>query len=367
MAHHQNNETDHSRVSRSGGRLPISRSETPASIPTFVLGPLAVRGKCANGQYHPPLATTEASLPAGLNRGNKLLNAVGGPTVRILKDAMSRCPVLECQTLEKAAHVPSLVREQWTRLQGIAAEESRHCRLVDANTWVMGRLAFVRFCFETDDAMGMNIATIAADRLARDLARECGGAVLSVSSNLCCDKKAAAINGLLGRGKTVTAEVEIPEDQVRKILRVEVEAFCKLVHVKHFVGSSIAGANGYNNAHCANIVAGVFAATGQDLAQIVESSMAITYAESTKAGLYMSLLMPSLEVGTVGGGTGLPYAQRHLAMMDCTPDVAGDGASSRRLAEIIVAGCMAGELSLLACLAENKLGSVTKSLRCIAE
>ena len=45
---------------------------------------------------------------------------------------------------------------------------------------------------------------------------------------------------------------------------------------KNLVGSALAGAIGGFNAHAANIVAAVFLATGQDMAQVVESSQCLT-------------------------------------------------------------------------------------------
>lgn len=170
------------------------------------------------------------------------------------------------------------------------------------------------------DAMGMNMLTKGSNSVADALCSRFPGMKLeSLSGNLCTDKKPSAVNWLLGRGKSVTCEVRIPEKVLRSVLKCRIEDIVKLNTVKNLVGSSLAGALGGSNAHAANIVAAIFLATGQDMAQVVESSHCLDYMEEEGEGeerrLYMSVTMPSIEVGTIGGGTGLPPQHACIDLM----------------------------------------------------
>ncbi|MCS6788893.1 MAG: hypothetical protein NZ733_06355 [Aigarchaeota archaeon] len=159
---------------------------------------------------------------------------------------------------------------------------------------------------------------------------------VSLSGNLCTDKKPAAVNWVMGRGKTVSAEAVIKRDVVGSVLKTTPEAVMKVVSAKLYVGSALAGALGGFNAHVANVIAAVFIATGQDLAQVVESSESITYADITPAGdLYFSLTIPSLEVGTVGGGTWLPAQRAALSIMGVAGPGDPPGTNARKFAEVV--------------------------------
>ena len=86
----------------------------------------------------------------------------------------------------------------------------------------------------------------------------------------------------------------------------------------------------------------MFIATGQDVANVAESSAAFTYAELRENGdYYYSVTIPSLIVATYGGGTGLPTQRECLELLGCS----GTG-KVRKLAEIIAATVLCGELSL---------------------
>ncbi|CAK4104750.1 unnamed protein product [Aphanomyces euteiches] len=183
--------------------------------------------------------------------------------------------------------------------------------------------------------------------------------LVALSGNVCTDKKSAAINWLEGRGKSVVADAVVKADIVTKVLRTSVDALVDLNIQKNLIGSAMAGSLGGFNAQAANILTAIFLATGQDPAQNVESSSCMTTMEKTSDGdLYISVTMPSIEVGTVGGGTHLAPQKSCLGLMGCAPDQThkeGSESGSRRLACAIAAGVMAGELSLLAALATNEL------------
>ncbi|VDN23559.1 unnamed protein product [Gongylonema pulchrum] len=180
--------------------------------------------------------------------------------------------------------------------------------------------------------------------------------ILSLSGNYCVDKKASAINWIKGRGKSVVSEATIPAAVVQSVLKTTVDAMVRLGQAKLMIGSSMAGTVGGWNAHAANVVAAIFIATGQDVAQLVSSSMCLTVMEKTELGdLYISCSMRCLEVGTVGGGTVLPAQRACLQMLGCSPPTSVPGECSTRLAEIVCATVMAGELSLMAAQCSNDL------------
>jgi len=172
------------------------------------------------------------------------------------------------------------------------------------------------------------------------------------------DKKPSAINWVEGRGKSVVSEAVVPASVVEKVLKTSVSAMVDLNKTKNLIGSSLAGSIGGNNAHAANIVAAMFIATGQDPAQVVTSSNCITLMEpwgDDKRDLYISCTMPSLEIGTVGGGTGLPAQSACLQMLGVKGANVVPGDNASRLARIVCATVLAGELSLMASLAAGHL------------
>src|SRR5699024_2190936 len=90
-----------------------------------------------------------------------------------------------------------------------------------------------------------------------------------------------------------------------------------------------------------------YLATGQDAANLVEGSQGVVWAEDRGEGLYFAVALPHLIVGTVGNGKHLPYIDEAMARMRIGQTSAA-GADSRRLASLIAASVLAGELSLLA-------------------
>ncbi|MFX0194668.1 MAG: hydroxymethylglutaryl-CoA reductase [Candidatus Hodarchaeota archaeon] len=337
----------------------IVRHRYVTAIPTFVLGPLTFHGSIGDEEVCIPFATTEAVLPESIQRGIRAVNLSGGCNACLVADAMTRCPVFEAKSVRQALDVRRKIQKNIHVLQNIARETSGHLELTSSTCWVVGRFIYIRFAFDTGDAMGMNMVTIATEKLCAWVTERTEARVISLSSNMCSDKKAAGVNFLLGRGKTVIAEASILESVLQDVLHTSARAIVKVVIAKHFVGSGLALAQGFMNSHVANVLAGVFLATGQDLAQLVESSMGIVLAEEEERGsLYLSATIPCLEIGTVGGGTSLPYAKRSLELMGCLDRDSKTGESAKRFAEIIAGTCLAGELSLLACLAEGTLAEV---------
>jgi hydroxymethylglutaryl-CoA reductase (NADPH) len=236
------------------------------------------------------------------------------------------------------------------------ASTTSHGSLTQIEFFPNGRSLHMRLSFQTGDAMGMNMCTIASEAICEVISKNTGAELVSVSGNMCTDKKPAAINGINGRGKTVVAEVTLPKDVVESKLHTSVSAFVETNTRKNLVGSAMAGSLGFN-AHAANMVAALYIATGQDPAQVVEASNAMTVAEDVDGDLYMSVRMPSVEVGTVGGGTKLPAQSEALEMIGCT----GSG-KAMKLAELVAVTVLAGEISTIGAQAAGHLGKAHSEL-----
>ena len=329
-----------------------------AQVPMGIVGPLKINGEYAKGEFYVPLCTSEGALVASVNRGCRAITLSGGAKARIIRDYMTRAPVFETPSIEKALELVSWVKEHYDEIKKVfeATEKHGFLKLLDIKPWILGKYVWLRFEAYTFDAMGMNMVTKGADAAGRYIEKETGYAkMISLSGNLCTDKKPGAINWLLGRGKTVTAEAILKRDVVKEVLKTTPEAMHKVNIVKNWLGSGYAHAYGLN-AHVANIIAAIFIATGQDVAQVVESSMAITVTDVTEDGdLYISVTLPSLEVATVGGGTHLPYAREALSIMGCSGPGNPPGSNVKKFAEIVACTALAGEISLIAALAAGHL------------
>jgi len=327
-------------------------------LPLGIAGPLNI-----DGQILPiPMATTEGTLVASTSRGCKALNAGGGVTTVLTQDAMTRGPALEFPSVVSAARAKRWIdsQEGASIIKSAFDSTSRFARLSSLRCVLAGRTLYIRFATSTGDAMGMNMISKGVEKSLDIMQNEHFPEmrVLSLSGNYCTDKKPAAINWIEGRGKSVVAEAIIPGPTVKSVLKTTVADMVNLNLKKNLIGSAMAGSIGGFNAHAANIVTAIYLATGQDPAQNVESSNCMTLMEAINDGkdLLVTVSMPSIEVGTVGGGTILSPQRAMLEMMG----IAGahpttPGANAQRLARIIAAGVMAGELSLMAALSAGHL------------
>ncbi|MCQ2085154.1 MAG: hydroxymethylglutaryl-CoA reductase (NADPH) [archaeon] len=325
-------------------------------IPLGYAGPVKISGEYANGEFIVPLATTEGALIASISRGMSVINAAGGSRTRVFGDYMTRAPVLRVRDLEHACQTIQWIDAHEDEIKEAVKSTTSHGRLAKIEKFPMGRGLYLRFYFETGDAMGMNMATIASEAACRLIEEATGAELVSVSGNMCSDKKAAAINMIEGRGKTVVAEALIPSEIVEQKLHATAEAIVETNVRKNLIGSSMAGTLGAN-AHAANMVAAFYLATGQDPAQVVGGSLTLTDCENVDGNLYISVRMPAVEVGTVGGGTSLPTQSECLNVLGCK----GNG-KARKLAEILSVTVLAGELSTLAAQAAGQLGKAHAEL-----
>ena len=333
-------------------------------IPMGVAGPLKINGEYAKGEFYIPLATTEGALVASVNRGCSALTEAGGIKTTLIDDKMARAPLLKCPDARRAREVAEWVQNNIGYLQEEAVlKVTRHGKLRGVKPFIVGNNLYLRFEFETGDAMGMNMVTISSEEIMKVIEEKFPDVkYLALSGNLCVDKKPNALNFIEGRGKTVIAEAIIPREIVEKKLKTTPELIAEVNYRKNLVGSAQAASYGFN-AHFGNIVGAIFLATGQDEAQITEGSHGITLAEVTPEGdLYISITMPSLEIGTVGGGTRVPTQREALSIMGVAGGGDPPGSNAKKFAEIIAGAVLAGELSLLAAIAAKHLAKAHKEL-----
>jgi len=326
-------------------------------VPVGVAGPLRITSVNTaithRAEYYLPLATTEGALVASVNRGCKAITESGGAVVAHHRAGASRGPVFRVDNLAHSERFYTYVREHFSELQKVAAATSGHLRLVKLIPRGVGKYRYVRFMFDTQDAMGMNMVTIASQALASHIEQATGATCVSVAGNFDTDKKPAWLNAIENRGIKVWAEVTVPQSVLSGVLKTTAQRVYEVWLAKCMIGSAVSGSMGFN-AQYANVVAALFLATGQDIGHVGEASVGITTAEVVDGGdLYMQAVLPDLMVGTVGGGTGLATQKEALELLG----VAGgdSGKHAETFAEIVGAAVLAGELSLLSSLEEGSL------------
>ncbi|KAG9142097.1 hypothetical protein Leryth_016323 [Lithospermum erythrorhizon] len=326
-------------------------------IPVGVVGPLLLNG-C---EYTVPMATTEGCLVASTNRGCKAIYASGGATCVLLRDAMTRAPVVRFLTAKRASELKFFLEDplNFDTLAVVFNKSSRFGRLQSIQCSIAGKNLYIRFSCSTGDAMGMNMVSKGVQNVLDYLQTDFPDMdVIGISGNFCSDKKPAAVNWIEGRGKSVVCEAIISEEVVQKVLKTSVSSLVELNMLKNLTGSALAGALGGFNAHASNIVSAIFLATGQDPAQNVESSHCITMMEAVNDGkdLHVSVTMPSIEVGTIGGGTQLASQSACLNLLGVKgANKESPGTNSRLLATIVAGSVLAGELSLMSAISAGQL------------
>ncbi|HEY1908907.1 MAG TPA: hydroxymethylglutaryl-CoA reductase, partial [Myxococcaceae bacterium] len=325
-------------------------------VPVGVAGPLALDGAAARGTYYLPLATTEGALVCSASRGALALTGSGGVQARVLGRQMTRAPLFAFGSFAAAGGFCAWLASHLAELQQRTHDVSRHARLVAVQPLMLGVNVVARFVFETGDAAGQNMTTACAWHLCRFIDQQLHDDPLLapqtfyVESNASLDKKVGFASWLGGRGLRVMASATLTDPICRRVLKVSTEQLLWAYH-RSMEAAVQVGMIGHN-VNVANVVAGAFIATGQDVACVHESSLAQLTLQAAPGGLHVSMMLPSLIVGTVGGGTHLPRQQELLELMGC----AGSGGVDR-LAEIIAGFSLALDLSTLAAVAGGQFAA----------
>ncbi|CAA2984096.1 Hydroxymethylglutaryl- reductase [Olea europaea subsp. europaea] len=308
-------------------------------IPVGIAGPLLLNGRMPRGQHQQGLQSY----------------------LCIWGDGMTRAPVVRFASAKRATELKFFLEDplNFDTLTVVFNKSSRYARLQGIQCAIAGKNLYIRFSCSTGDAMGMNMVSKGVQNVLDFLQNDFPEMdVIGISGNFCSDKKPAAVNWIEGRGKSVVCEAVINGEVVAKVLKTTVSALVELNMLKNLTGSAVAGSLGGFNAHAANIVSAIFLATGQDPAQNVESSHCITMMEAVNNGrdLHVSVTMPSIEVGTVGGGTQLASQSACLNLLGVKgANKESPGSNSQLLATIVAGSVLAGELSLMSAIAAGQL------------
>ena len=320
-----------------------------AQIPMQFVGPLKVTGPVLDGEFEVPLATYEMPLWPSVNRGARVsMKCDAGIQCTVVDDRMTRSVLFEAPDATAAVQALEKMKAGFHHLAKVVEGTSRFAKLIDIHSQIAANLLFIRFEFTTGDASGHNMCTQAAEALMEHILEKHPDLKYgSISGNYCSDKKATAVNGILGRGKYVVAEITIPEKLCRRYLKTTPAKVVQLNIRKNLIGTLLAGGLRSANAHYANMLLGFYLATGQDAANIVEGSQGVTIAEERDGDLYFSVTLPNLIMGTVGNGKGLDFVLENMERMGLTGNLE-PGENSKRLACLCAAQVLCGELSLLA-------------------
>jgi hydroxymethylglutaryl-CoA reductase (NADPH) len=321
---------------------------TTASVPMRHVGPIKVIGADLEDELMVPLATYETPLWHSVGRGARVSKLAGGIRATLIDDRMSRSILLEAPDAGVALQAVNGLKARLPELNAVVAESSRFARLIGLNSQIVANLIYLRLEFSTGDASGHNMVTHAADRLFPWILNQYPRLrYVSISGNYCSDKKATAVNGILGRGKYVVTEVLIPRDLCERRLKTTPAKMVELNVKKNLIGTLVA-----------NMLLGFYLATGQDAANIVEGSQGIVHAEVRGDDLYFSATLPNLILGSVGNGKGLDFVEDNLRRLGCKEE-REPGDNARRLAIWCAATVLCGELSLLA--AQTNPGELMES------
>lgn len=317
----------------------VGTVETPVGI----AGPLLVNGGAGARRYNVPLATTEAALVASYNRGAAVLTEAGGCNARVVSEGVSRTPMFAFRNLVEAADFAAYVESGVEQMKARVADVTRYGRLDRVRCVIEGNHVYVDLRLLTGDAAGQNMVTFVADALCRSLLSESPVSPTHwfLEANLSGDKKATTRSLAGVRGKRVIADVTLSRKLVRDRLHTTPERM-----VDYWIGGALGGVMSGTTGvqgHFANGLAALYLACGQDIACVAESATGITRMELDRnRDLYVSVTLPNIMVGTVGGGTGLPSASACLEILGLT----GPG-NSRALAEVCGATVLAGEISII--------------------
>lgn len=312
-----------------------------AQVPIGLAGPLLVNGEHAQGEFYVPLATAEGTLVASYNRGMRLLYECGGVTTTILDDRMQRAPSFLFPSAREARAFGQWLRENFDQIKAAAESTTTTGKLIEIEQYSASRMLYTRFDYTTGDAAGQNLTGKATQAACKWIVEHYPGIEqFFLESNFATDKKSSQVNMLHTRGKRVVAEAVVPNDVIQRVMRSNTELMFRARQVSN-LGGFMSGVNN-NGAHSANGITAMFIATGQDAANVAESSAAFVHAELRPNGdYYYSVTIPSLIVATYGGGTGLATQRECLELLGCY----GSG-KVNKFAEIVAATVLCGELSL---------------------
>ena len=349
----------------------MKEADISTHIPTKIIENLTFTFNKISYQIDVPISTYETPLFYSIQRGAKV-SQKSPINIAILNDCMTRSAIFQCENIADMQAFLKIIdkkRAQNDYFQNIINQTSKHCHLLKIENQVIGNLVYIRFSYDTSEASGHNMTTIATNDISKELVKLAKNNNLDVlyisnSGNTCIDKKVSAINSISGRGKHVVAEINISRQICEEILHTTPEKIVELNTKKNLLGSILAGSLCSANAHYANMLASIFLPLGQDIANIVEASQGITYCEVKNSNLYFSVNLPNIICGCVGNGKNLNFVQKNLQLIGCLDEnIKPIKNASQLLSGIIGSVVLCGELSLLSALTNQD--ELTKSHKAI--
>jgi hydroxymethylglutaryl-CoA reductase (NADPH) len=326
-------------------------------IPVGIIGPLRINGLNANGDYHVPMATTEAALVASYARGAYAATKAGGISTAMLYEGVIRTPAFVLGSLLDSGRFVEWIVDNVDDLKVAAETTTRYGKLSSIEPMVDNNVVFLICRYTTGDAAGQNMVTIATDALCHRIATDSPIPIERwyIEGNFSGDKKASFLGLVTGRGRKVSASLTLPASVVEGTLGTTVADMLAYGQIAN-LGSHLSGQLGAQ-AHFANGLAAIYIATGQDAACVAESAIGITRMEARGDDLFCSVTMPNILVGSVGGGTGLPSQSAGLNILG----LRGEG-KAPALAEVVAATCLCGEISIVAAIAAGDFTRAHESL-----
>ena len=308
-------------------------------IPMAIAGPAVIDGQYAKGEFPIPLCTIEGSLAASMNRGLYASSLCGGMKVKHFRQELSRSPIFIFDDLKKSIEFQGWITEHNEEIIKAAQSTTKYGKVLRIDQHAIQNYVLLDFILDTGNAAGQNMVTLATNVACEYIRKETGHKFF-LDSNLASDKKASSRNMILGRGHGVIAETHISKSVMSRVLNVDPDFVIE--NWTYFpIVSAMAGTLG-NAIHASNALTAIYLATGQDTACVAENSVGHFTVEKVDDGITWRLTLPSMTVGTVGGGTRLNQQQQNLKLLGCD---SGEH-SSRKLAEIIAAAALGLEISL---------------------
>ena len=330
-------------------------------IPVGIVGPLKYNYKDGKEDVFCPVGTLEGALVASMNRGARLISMCGGFSAEIIRQQMVRAPLFILNDSKEVAQFDNWIRSHFDAIKDIASGYSNHARLIRIDTHSNAENLHAKFVYTTGDAAGQNMTTTCTWHailwVVKQFESETGIKISDyvLEGNGASDKKVSQFLIDQGRGIQVVAKCLLEDNVIQRILRTTTNQLLK------FLGPSKTmalhdGMVGYN-INVANAVAGIFVATGQDLASIHESSVAELELTKVPDGLVVQLTLFSLVIGTLGGGTQLAKQHEALKLMECN----GQG-KVERFASLIAGFAMGLELSTYAAIVSGEFAKAHEQL-----
>jgi len=328
-------------------------------IPIGVAGPLKINGEYTKGEFYIPMATTEKSLVSNYQIGMKLLSLSGGVKTLVLKNEIHISPLFVINGIERMKKFIKWIKNNFEDIKNAAEKTTSHGELVSIIPKITGEGVILIFRYFTKDAMGANMINIATEEACKFIKTKTFVKKFYLRSNFSSDKKVSSYNFIEGYGKEVFAEAIIT-NKILRLLNINID----VDEINRYYNSTLL-ISSYScmigiNAHVANLIAAIFTACGQDIAHVINSSIGIATSKILDGDtLYLTLYLPNLLVGTVGGGTSLETQRECLELLGC---YGKDG--SMKFSEIICASALAGELGIVTSLLT---GVFTKHFRKLRE